>query len=141
VCSQSTNHRKRTYFAILINSRIKRLFLHITRTVLTYLPSIHCKVWGQSPRRRRHKCRGAAGIEEFSLDYNVVIFKLRDLTASQLVSIDLSSILPTFNYSIVPQYHAHTHTHICRKNYFVTSRKYCVQIYFVESRYQKNLLK
>jgi len=27
------------------------------------------------------------------------------------------------------------------KSYFVTSRKYCVQIYFVESRYQKNLLK
>ena len=27
------------------------------------------------------------------------------------------------------------------KSYFVTSRKYCVQIYFVESRYQKDLLK
>jgi len=28
-----------------------------------------------------------------------------------------------------------------QQSYFVTSRKYCVQIYVVESRYQKNLLK
>ena len=26
---------------------------------------------------------------------------------------------------------------ICSKSYFVTSRKYCAQMYFVESRYQK----